>query len=921
MARVRVYELARDLNVDSKTMMTRLKSMGIEVASHQSTLTDEQVVLIRKAITSGAPAKAEAKSTTVVIRRRRRPGEEEEAQEAAPPATEAPAAVANELATPSQVAQVAMEDTEEQPAQQQVAAAAAPAVIAERASTEMAAQERVVAEPPSAPGERVADRAAAVSRDRPRPGVGVEASATIVRRASPEEIARRQAQREGPPPGPRAGARREDSRGTRVSVGQSSDERVTAFHSATHEEANRTWVRKGKDVKEAPVVETPEEEALRKAVQKQKRAKHLSTRALLSQLDGEDDDLPEADAEVEAPVAQVKTVYTPNAQMRKRDLRRRKDLKKTQVTTPRAAYRVVKMGAEVTVAELAKQLAVKATDVIKRLMEMGVMASINSNIDFDTASLIAGEYKFEVKSMVRSFEDILGAAHAEFEEKAEKNTRPPIVTVMGHVDHGKTSILDAIRNANVTEGEAGGITQHIGAYTTVFNDKVITFIDTPGHEAFTSMRARGANITDIVVLVVAADDGVMPQTIEAISHARAAGVPIIVAVNKIDKHNINLDRVFTELTEHGIQSEEWGGDTQFVKVSALKRIGIEDLLDAILLQAEVLDLRATPDGPARGVVIEAHLNKGRGPVATVLIQSGTMRRGQDVVAGTMSGRVRDMRDHHGRSVETAGPSIPVEIIGLDAVPMAGDQVNAVEDEKKAREVVAWRQQQGASRLGKSSAQSLEDLLAKVKNEDHIEVPVIVKGDTQGSVEAVAEAIKKLNTEKVSNKLIHTAVGGITESDVSLAATSGAVVIGFNVRAATSVADHAEHQGVVIKYFSIIYEVVDAIKSIMTGSLPPIVQEVVIGHAEVRNPINIPKIGLIAGSAVTDGKITRQAHLRLIRDQVVIFKGRLGSLKRFKDDVSEVQRGYECGIGIEGCSDIREGDVIEAFVLEEHAATL
>jgi translation initiation factor IF-2 len=493
---------------------------------------------------------------------------------------------------------------------------------------------------------------------------------------------------------------------------------------------------------------------------------------------------------------------------------------------------------------------------------------------------------------------------------------------MGHVDHGKTSILDAIRKAKVADAEAGGITQHIGAYTVDKDGKSVAFLDTPGHEAFSSMRARGAQVTDIVVLVVAADDGVMPQTKEAISHAKAADVPLIVAINKMDKPNINLDRVYTELMEQGVQSEEWGGEVQFVKVSAIKGSGLDDLLEAILLQSEILELKAAVDVPATGVVVEAHLDIGRGPVATIMVQQGTLKVGDQLVAGTSIGRVRAMNNHLAKRVETAGPSTPVEVIGLSGVPMAGDSIDVVEDEKTARDVADWRREQESQGAdGKSSAASLDQLLSKVKEADTPEVPVIIKGDTQGSVEAVAESIEKLNTERVRNRIVHKGVGGVNESDVSLAETSNAVIIAFNVRTARGLDDMAEKKGIPIRYFSVIYDIVDALKAIMAGRLPPIQKEVILGHAEVRQTIKVPKIGLVAGTAVIDGKVTRNCQVRLIRDDVVIFSGKVGSLRRFKDDVKEVMQGYECGIGIEGYNDIREGDVIETFIIEEEAPAL
>jgi translation initiation factor IF-2 len=755
--------------------------------------------------------------------------------------------------------------------------------------------------------------------------------ATIVRRATQEEREKLESK------GRSAAGRKEDNRGTRVTgMGLLSNRVSTAGEGAGGAPASGTesedaFNRRGGAVAPTGVKDrkTAEEEELakKKAAAKARRANSgLTTRALLEQAEDIAAGPEPLEEEVAAvPAAQVpvpvsRTVYTPIASRNKRDLKRRKDLKKTQITTPRAAYRVVEMGESITVGELARQLTVKASEIIKKLMSQGVMATINQAIDHDTATLIAHEYRFEVKSTIQTVEDILGTKVPVDESMLVG--RPPIVTVMGHVDHGKTSILDAIRSANVARGEAGGITQHIGAYTVEHNDHKITFLDTPGHEAFSAMRARGAGVTDIVVLVVAADDGVMPQTIEAISHAKAAGVPIIVAVNKIDKPNLNFDRIYTELNGQGVQAEEWGGEVQFVKCSALQKLGITELLDAILLQAEVLDLKCMAEGCAEGSVIEAHLDKGRGPVATVVVQAGTLKVGDHVVAGVHVGRVRAMSDHKGTLQPSAGPSIPVEIIGLSGVPMAGDKFNAVADEKTAREAADHRLEVlRKAQSQKSSAQRLEDLIAKVKSEEVPEVVFIVKADTQGSAEAIQESILKLSTPKVKNRIVHCAVGGISESDITLASASGAILIGFNVRAARGLDDLASKEGVVIQYFSIIYEIVDSVKSIMVGKLPPVVSEVVLGHAEVRKPISVPKIGTIGGSAVLDGKIIRSAMCRLIRNQIVIFTGKLGSLRRFKDDVKEVAQGYECGIGIDGYNDLREGDVIEAYVLEETAATL
>jgi translation initiation factor IF-2 len=796
---------------------------------------------------------------------------------------------------------------------------------------------------PSAPSQNIASPANTSTTEPPRrKTVLPSAGATIVRRASPEELEAQRAAKEASLQANKT-SRKEDNRGVRVSgMGLLSRNRP---QSGGNPAAGGARSSSAQGLGSSPgVVLTPdmipdtagmeewqarrkptmtreeeieEEKKQTSRLQKQKRANSgLSMRALLEQFDSE------ADEDIDAPVVEEvqSRIFTPNTANRKRDHKRRKDLKKTKITTPRARYRVVEVDGSITVGELSHQLSIKASDVIKKLMAMGVMATMNQDLDLDTATLIASEYGFEVKNKEVTIDDVILSGAKQ--DTGSISKRPPIVTIMGHVDHGKTSLLDAIRTANVASGEAGGITQHIGAYTVEHNQQKIAFLDTPGHEAFSSMRARGASLTDIVILVVAADDGVMPQTIEAINHAKAANVPIIVAINKIDKPAANLDRLLSQLAEHGIQSEEWGGENQFVKTSALQKIGIEDLLEAIVLQAEVLDLQAPSEGWATGSVVEAHLDKGRGPVATIMIQTGLLEVGQYVVAGREFGRVRAMIDHLGQKVVSAGPSTPVEVVGLGGVPAAGDSVNAVEDERTCREVVTMRQEQDRRKnAGKSSAASLEDLLAKVQNNDRPEVPIIIKADVQGSLEAVCEAVSKLSTPRISNRIVHRAVGGITDSDLSLAVSTGAVILGFNVRAARGLDDEANREGVVLKYFSIIYELVDAVKSIMAGKLPAIVTEQVLGHAEVRQTISVPKVGTVAGSAVLDGKITRQSQLRLVRDNVVIYSGKISSLRRFKDDVREVAQGYECGISIEGYQDVRVGDVIEAYVFEETAPTL
>ncbi|MFZ5646309.1 MAG: translation initiation factor IF-2 [Bacillota bacterium] len=585
--------------------------------------------------------------------------------------------------------------------------------------------------------------------------------------------------------------------------------------------------------------------------------------------------------------------------------------------TPPVEKKPIVIGETVTVQELAEKMKKSPAGLIKKLMELGILATINQEIDSDTAVILASDFGFEVEIKIQL--DAEAQLEVEQEESPDDmNPRPCVVTVMGHVDHGKTSLLDAIRETNVIATEAGGITQHIGAYQVEHNNKKITFVDTPGHEAFTAMRARGANVTDIVVLVVAAEDGVMPQTIEAINHAKAANVPIIVAINKIDKPEANPDRVKQQLTEYALVPEEWGGDTICVPVSAKARMGIEDLLENILLVAEVSEFKANPNRTARGTVIEAELDKGRGPVATVLVQNGTLHVGDNIVAGTAFGKVRAMVDDKGRRIKKAGPSTPVEVLGFHDVPLAGDMFYVVKDEKTIRQivdkrVVRKRQEEMKATVGRVS---LEDLFKHIKEGQVKELCIIVKADVQGSVEAINQSLERLSTEEVKVKIIHGGVGAITETDIMLASASNAIIIGFNVRPDVNARRAAENEKVDIRLYRVIYDAIDDIKAAMSGLLEPEIKEVVIGRVEIRKIFKASKLGTIAGCYVTEGKITRDAGVRLIRDGIVIYEGRVDSLKRFKDDVKEVVQGYECGMTLENYQDIREGDIVEAFTTEQ-----
>jgi translation initiation factor IF-2 len=588
--------------------------------------------------------------------------------------------------------------------------------------------------------------------------------------------------------------------------------------------------------------------------------------------------------------------------------------KKTEVTVPKPIKRIIRIAEVIAVGDLAKRMGVKGGELIKKLMEMGVLVNINQLIDADVASLVASEFGYEVEKVSLERQELLERK----EDLPEQlKPRPPVVTIMGHVDHGKTMLLDSIRKTNVMGGEAGGITQHIGAYDVQLENGQVVFIDTPGHEAFTAMRARGAQVTDVVVLVVAADDGMMPQTKEAIDHARAAKVPIVVAINKIDKPTANSDKVKKELSEYGLVPEQWGGNTLFAEVSAKQKTGIKELLDLILLQAEVLELRANPDKHARGVIIESKLDKGRGPVATLLVQEGTLKTGDAFLAGSHYGRVRAMLNDKGQKIGETYPSIPVEVIGFTDIPEAGETFIVVSEERMAKQIGLYRQEKIREKeLSKLSRVSLEELYDKIKKGEVKELNVIIKADVQGSIEAVKEALKKLSTDTVKVNILHDAVGGITETDVNLASASNAIIIGFNVRPGVKAQSLAEQEHVDVRTYSVIYDAITDIKNALEGLLEPTYKEHVLGRAQVIQVFNIRKVGTVAGSLVIDGKVVRGSHARLLRDNVVVYDGRIASLKRFKDDMKDCNQGLECGIGIENFNDIKLGDVIESYEVEE-----
>ena len=903
MTKKRVYELAKELGLENRELIARMEKMGISAKSHSSTLEDGDVERIYREI-RGVDSRemVEKRITSTIIRRRaiRQPAEEEkgEALEEAVPIEETHEAILESEAKKAEAEVLPQEKKEEEvkvsvAEETPVVEAEAPAKIPLRKEkpeeTKGAPEEKLKQAPevkekePSAEVARevqppAADqKVAPVPEQKVVPFVETRASKEPVQAARPEAV-KGEAVRVEPPEIRKVPLRKTEP-----------PKMIKEITPPTAVGTPQVEGDRGRKKRKGPLEPFVEEAVpvkkklfLKKVVDK--KGRHL-------EVEGEEKT---ARWREEKKVAPVK-------------------MKKTQITTPKAIKRRIKVGEAITVGELAKKMGVKAGDVINKLMGIGMMATINQAIDFDAATLIASEFGYQVETAVLEFEEAMQKP-----EQVSENLQPraPVVTIMGHVDHGKTSLLDAIRKTNVIDGEAGGITQAIGAYHVHIKNRDIVFLDTPGHEAFTAMRARGAKVTDVVVLVVAADDGVMDQTVEAINHSRVAGVPILVAINKMDKPGADPGKIKQALTEHNLVSEEWGGETIFCEVSAKKKEGIEDLLEMILLQADVLDLRADPDQPARGVIVEAKLDKGRGPVATVLIQEGTLREGDAFVSKMEWGRVRVMYNDKGGRVKTAGPSMPVEVIGFSSVPQASAEFVGVEDEKKARSIAEyWVRKEREKELSASSKITLEQLYQKIK-EGVKELNVILKADVQGSIEALGDALTKLSTDDIKLNIIHSSPGTITETDVMLASASNAIIIGFNVRPDTRVGEIAEQEGVDIKLYDIIYNAIADVRAAMEGLLEPEYKDVTQGKAEVREIFRVPKIGTIAGSFVTEGKITRKSNVRLVRDGIQVFDGKIMSLKRFKDDAKEVLSGFECGIGIEGFNDLKLGDVIEAYTQEK-----
>lgn len=961
MTRMRVHELAKELNMNNKDLLDRLIKLGIQVKNHMSVLTEPALQKIRQQFTGERAEKLEEKriGRQVIRRRKRMPEEElpvpeglaEEAVEVSVSLEESiplrPEEAAREV-----LEEAAEEEVGEQPTAEGPSVAGIGEPLAEVSEVIGEKEEAgAIFEPPSVEPSvepMVVSEAPAVlsAEEGPIPEV-VETQPEAVEPVW-KEVSETGAETGIPEPSIEAGLPEFVEVG-----GPEAEPSPEAEGIAPEQEGEEGRLkpkkakkrRRKKAHKEEPariirlpeiIPEEPEEEVeiLEQLVPRihviaeDEEAKEIARKKRLKP-----EELKKESVDQRRRGIARKEVFEREDLYSKKELAAQADrgrLKDRERLSPREAVRpdlaAVKPGKRkirvdeaITVGNLAKQMGVKGGEVIKRLLLLGLPATINQALDYETAALLAADFDYEVEQVGFEEEEIL---QVQADRTEDLVLRPPVVTVMGHVDHGKTSLLDAIRDTNVIEGEAGGITQHIGAYFVKLETGDVVFLDTPGHEAFTSMRARGAKVTDLVILVVAADDGVMQQTVEAINHAKAAKVPIIVGINKVDKPNANVDRVKRELADQGLIPEEWGGDTTMVEISAKKRQGIGELLEMVLLQAELLELKANPSKPARGRVIEAKLDKGRGPVATILIQEGTLRAGDVYVCGVNSGRVRNMFNDRGQRLDAAGPSTPVEVLGFSGVPNAGDDFVVLADEKQAKLVAEHRLLKLREKeLTKTTKVTLESLFEQIQVGEIKELNVILKADVHGSLEAISDSLLKLSTPEVKVNLIHSGTGAITETDVMLASASNAIVIGFNMRADSKVQELADQEKVDLRYYDVIYQLLNEIKDAMAGMLEPVYQEHVLGRAEIRQTFHVPKVGTIAGSYILDGQILRGAKVRVLRDQVVVYDGRIGSLRRFKDDVKEVKAGFECGIGIDNFNDIKVNDILEAYELLEVKPTL
>ncbi|MBU0993851.1 MAG: translation initiation factor IF-2 [Proteobacteria bacterium] len=925
MAKIRVYELAKDLNMTNKALLEKIKDLDIEAKSHMSSLEDDDAQQIKDSLfkKEGSDQNKEIRVKATVIRRRRKKTESTELEEMEleqdqVDETEAKSLSDDESAAEQENGQQDVSETDDVQeekifAEEMTTETIQPEIVEspekEIIITTTVAEETVVSEKET--GQAKEELPSQTAKDAPVDAIeGSEASLPIKQDMTVAE---------GPEED--AAPKHKKAKQKKKKKGQQTAAKIIKLPDfSTDLPLPEEIVEEAQSLEDnSPIIIADEKEPVQEKTEdlsdKARKKGKKSTKII--------------DPEKDKKFFKKKTAFRKKEVIEGDDLyseaRIRKGKKKgsktkiqigqkTQITTPKAIKRRVKIDDTIILSELAKRMGIKANEMIQKLMSLGVMATVNQTIDYDTAVLVAGEFEYEVERA--SFEEEIIIA-AEDDKAEDMSSRPPVVTIMGHVDHGKTSLLDVIRKTRVADGEAGGITQHIGAYNVTTSRGQVVFLDTPGHEAFTAMRSRGAKITDIVVLVVAADDGVMPQTIEAINHSKAAGVPIIVAVNKIDKDGAEPDRIKRELSDHGILAEDWGGSTIFVNVSAKKNIGIDSLLEMILLQSEMLELSANPNKLARGHVVEAKLDTGRGPVATVLVQTGTLKNGQSVVCGIHYGKIRAMLNDKGQQLKEAGPSMPVEILGLTGVPEAGDEMISLTDEKAAKQVSAHRiQKQRSLELAKSSRLSLEGLFEQMKEGEVKDLNIIIRADVHGSIEALKESLTKLSTSEVKINIVHAATGTITESDISLATVSNAIVIGFNVRPGSNVHDMANEEHVDMRFYSVIYDVIQDVKDAMVGMMASTYEENILGRAEVREVFVIPKKGTVAGSYVTDGKVERGCKARLLRDGIIIFDGNLSSLRRFKDDAKEVASGYECGIGIENFNDIKVGDIIECYLMKE-----
>ncbi|MGA8179629.1 MAG: translation initiation factor IF-2 [Desulfobacterales bacterium] len=886
MAKIRIYELARDLNMTNKMLLDKLQDMDIEAKSHMSSLDDDTVDTIKRNL-RGSPAKEieETRIKPTLIRRRRKPAPQEpvEVETAAEP--ESPAEKVEAAEPPSET----VLESKEPPLEKETPAPEQKVIPEEGDKEPEAVKTAEVSDADAATPD-----AAKVEAETKKPVSKPPEEPVVVKKLTPKRAGKKR-KKETPakiikmPVSPAVKKKETAIQKDQVLEPEKKVEKPTADGTPATDESAKEKKKPKKKWVNKPDESVTDRKFFKKKISFRKK----------EVVEGED-------------------LYTKSHRARKgRKSAKGKTttiIQKPLITVPKAIKRRIKIDEAIALSDLAKRMGVKAGEMIKKLMGLGVMVTVNQVIDFDTAALVAAEFDYELEKA--SFEE-QSVLRVETDDPDTLISRPPVVTIMGHVDHGKTSLLDVIRKTKITENEAGGITQHIGAYNVATNKGQIVFLDTPGHEAFTEMRSRGAKVTDLVILVVAADDGVMPQTIEAINHSKAAEVPIIVAVNKIDKTNANPERVKRELADVGVVPEDWGGDTIFVEVSAKENRGIDDLLEMVLLQAEILELKANPEKLAVGHVVEAKLDAGRGPVATVLVKEGTLKIHDAVVCGVHYGKIRALLNDMGRQVSSAGPSIPVEIIGLSGVPNAGDELIALSDEKDAKQVSLHRtQKQRSKELAKTSRLSLEKLYEKMQKNEVKDLNLIIKADVHGSIEALSDALTKLSNEEVKINVIHSATGALNESDISLAAVSDAIIIGFNVRPSSKIQAFAGEENVDIRFYNIIYNVINDIKNAIVGMMASTFEEHILGRAEVREVFHVPKVGAVAGCYVTEGKIERGQLARILRDWVVSYEGKIASLRHFKDDVKEVQTGYECGIVIKNYNDVKLGDVIECYYVEE-----